>query len=173
MKIFKLGFTLAEVMIAVAIVGIVASITMPVLMTNFTKDANLNLYKKFVNDLDHAVYLMKAENYRGDFDSSRLGKTNSQVKEFIEDYLKMKKDCGASPTNCFASSYKSFNHSFSGGYGAQIKNGVSVYIIPKSSTSNAKAYVDVNGKKGPNVYEKDLFTVNICDDFSARVDACE
>lgn len=42
----KKGFTLAEVLITLGIIGIVAAMTIPNLMNNYTQKRNINTWKK-------------------------------------------------------------------------------------------------------------------------------
>ena len=54
MKKMKSGFTLAEVLITLAIIGVVASLTLPALMTNTGEQQAMTAYKKIINTLNEA-----------------------------------------------------------------------------------------------------------------------
>ena len=61
MKNFRLGFTLAEVLITLGIIGVVAAITMPMLIGHYNKQVWVNQLKKTVSTLENGVKLMMAE----------------------------------------------------------------------------------------------------------------
>ena len=48
----KFGFTLAEVLITLGIIGVVAALTLPSLVTNYQKQVTVNKLKKFYNGLE-------------------------------------------------------------------------------------------------------------------------
>lgn len=54
----KFGFTLAEILVSLAIIGIVATITIPTLGTNARKQANLATLKSTVSDFENAFSAM-------------------------------------------------------------------------------------------------------------------
>ena len=61
MKNSKQGFTLAEVLITLGIIGVVAAITMPMLIGHYNKQVWVNQLKKTVSTLENGVKLMMAE----------------------------------------------------------------------------------------------------------------
>ncbi|MBQ8460106.1 type II secretion system protein [bacterium] len=66
MKDFKIGFTLAEVLITLGIIGVVAAMTIPTLMANIKGMRNRAQFKKTLSTLNQAVRMNKA-NYGWDF----------------------------------------------------------------------------------------------------------
>ena len=56
----KNGFTLAEVLITLAIIGVVATLTLPSLMSNTAEQQALTSYKKIINTLTEAGQLNSA-----------------------------------------------------------------------------------------------------------------
>lgn len=56
------AFTLAEVLITVVIIGVVAALTLPVLITNYKKYTTAVQLHKFYNDMTYAVEMYKKEN---------------------------------------------------------------------------------------------------------------
>ncbi|MDR1167314.1 MAG: prepilin-type N-terminal cleavage/methylation domain-containing protein [Heliobacteriaceae bacterium] len=84
----KEAFTLAEVLITLGIIGIIASLTMPALIANHQKIETVTKLKKFYTNINQAVRLSEAENgpasewtYPVTIDSY------SQIKTFYDDYL--------------------------------------------------------------------------------------
>ena len=55
------AFTLAEAMITIGLIGIVAAMTMPMLMTNYQKKVTLTQLKKVVHELNQAMKFAVAD----------------------------------------------------------------------------------------------------------------
>lgn len=58
----KFGFTLAEVLITLAIIGIVSALTMPVLIQKHQKNIVITRMKKFYTNINQAIKLSEIEN---------------------------------------------------------------------------------------------------------------
>lgn len=58
----KLAFTLAEVLITLGIIGVVAAMTIPTLVTNADKKATATKLKVFYSKINQAVKLSSAYN---------------------------------------------------------------------------------------------------------------
>lgn len=58
----KFGFTLAEVLITLGIIGVVAAMTIPVLMTNFMKNKTETQLKTFYSKINQTVKMSIADN---------------------------------------------------------------------------------------------------------------
>lgn len=95
---------------------------------------------------------------------------------YITKYLKVSRYCGDNNGDCFAEKYyeyregdkKDYTPTYKGAC-ANLKNGSSICIEPQTTTNGGvKVLIDVNGKKGPNVYGRDLrgFTVTLPDSSS-------
>ena len=80
----KLGFTLAEVLITLGIIGIVAAMTIPVLMTNYQKKTTATRAKKAYSELLQAIKL--SENDNESMESWNVGETSSieNTKKYVE-----------------------------------------------------------------------------------------
>lgn len=61
----KLAFTLAEVLITLGIIGVVAAMTIPTLVTNADKKATATKLKVFYSKINQAVKLSSAYNDDG------------------------------------------------------------------------------------------------------------
>ena len=55
------GFTLAEVLITLGIIGVVAAVTMPVLNSKIQQHILINKWKKAYSDINKAYMLVQAE----------------------------------------------------------------------------------------------------------------
>ena len=100
MKRIKLGFTLAEVLITLSIIGVVAAIVMPSVMTNYTyKTVGVKL-AKFYSQLESATrpYVVQGESFTG----SALDAANFVNDSFIitnrNDFSTTETDCTTDPT---------------------------------------------------------------------------
>jgi len=101
----KTAFTLAEVLITLGIIGVVAALTIPSLIANYQKQEAVTKLKKFYNTMNQAVKLSEIEN--GDASDWNLtsGHASYQtVLDFYNTYLakyiiktKEIKPCDSSP----------------------------------------------------------------------------
>ncbi len=163
-RIFS-GFSLTEVLIAVAIIGIIAAITIPTVIQNHTKKSFSLLLQKNYVELQENLTILQTENYNSNLYDSIL---ISNTETFIKEYYKVSKYCGSSSSSCFASSYRTISNSntstsFScNGYNAILASGAAICMIP---TTPVTVYLDVNGKQDPNIGGRDMFTFNIYKDF--------
>lgn len=65
------GFTLAEVLITLGVIGIVAALTLPTIMQHYKKQEATARLKKFVSTMEQAIMLSELDNGP----AGRLGKT--------------------------------------------------------------------------------------------------
>ena len=95
----KRGFTLAEVLITLGIIGVVAALTLPTLIHNHNKKVIETRLKKFYSSINQAILLSEADNGDkkdwADFDRTQNpncigGKLDSEacVTDFYNKYLK-------------------------------------------------------------------------------------
>ena len=68
----KNGFTLAEVLITLGIIGVVAALVMPGLIANYKKKEYVVRLKKFYSTLQQGISLYTAKEGVSDFDSTEL-----------------------------------------------------------------------------------------------------
>lgn len=57
----RLGFTLAEVLITLGIIGVVAALTLPALIQNYQKKATATSVKKAYSELNQVIQMAKAD----------------------------------------------------------------------------------------------------------------
>ncbi len=184
------GFSLAELLIALAIVGIVAALTIPNVYSNYQKKSYLSLLEKTYRELDQNLKMIQAQDYYNNgFYKSILALRGKSVEEtagcfFLggcEDILTHKeskpfynvsKDCEKTAQPCFAASYKNINgdknenFTCSDGYNVTVQNGTALCIIPADNNKPATVYTDVNGAEGPNIGGRDMFKFYIFNDYT-------
>ncbi len=140
-----IAFTLAEVVIVIGIIGIIAEMTIPNLISDFRKTEIATRTKKFYSTFSQAIKLSEVEN--GDSRYWTMPeKTYDSIKVFLDTYLpvlKYEKIEPSGPQN--AKIY--FND---GTTGLVAKGGCVDFIF------------DANGPKPPNSYGKDKFTFLFC-----------
>ena len=177
-KIF--AFTLAEVLVTLAIIGVVSAMTVPTLMQNHQR-------KTYVTQL-HQVYnlfqqaFMQYMNDKNALALNEAGLTSvDEVTNFMQNYFKVVKSCSTTFKDCFYDgTYKNLNGTAlqTGSYfnagGARcfvIASGASICLEHVNwHTSYGHITIDTNGKKGPNIAGRDLFFVTFYRDGSIDED---
>lgn len=177
----KKAFTLAEVLITLGIIGIVAEITIPTLYTGFAKQSTVAKLQKEYTTLAQAVKLSEVDN--GSVDSWAFPATDSSgsdpsltlafAQTYILPYLKIAKKCDLNTgMHCWPDSVKTL---YGVPYGVSISDSsayMAKYVLQDGSLLALKGnyvdategggfvdvYVDINGLKGPNVVGKDIFS---------------
>ena len=170
----KRGFTLAEVLVTLGIIGVVSAMTIPSLTQNWQKKSYVtqlhkvyNIFQQaFIEDMNENQAVNVAEAGIRNFDQST-------GRNFMQKHFKIIKECGQNTSSgCFATQYRSLNGNSSSnvnfsGYNFVIAGGAAVAIYVDSIdtgdeyTDDYFGYinVDVNGPKGPNIRGRDLFTM--------------
>ncbi len=169
----KRGFTLAEVLITLAIIGVVAALSIPAVVKNYKETQTVTQLRKNYSILSQAYNLALAEN--GDptgWDLKGLGNPEGALNflDKMRPYLKIIKECKTNKDGCLASGYyKDLNgkdaSTFNPGYQALIRlaDGTGVVLQVWDVTCadfRACAFitVDLNGDKKPNQLGIDTFT---------------
>lgn len=173
------GFTLAEVLITLGIIGVVAALTIPSLM-NSTQDNEFKSALKEANTiLSQAIVKMTTDN-GGTLTGICASNDSVCFKNMIKQYVKYTKECdntiitnGCWVTNTSLDGTTINTNAFPDS-GLVLQNGMmmSFQWVSSSCTysdgnsSNwkcARIDVDVNGAKGPNKFGKDAFVFSVQD----------
>lgn len=107
----SLGFTLAEVLITLGIIGIVAALTVPSLIANYQKTQTISQLKEAYSLLNQAAELIKENNsgtFVGIFAHNALLFGASSNLDIWAKYLKHTRICYGAPdtyNNCWATTY--------------------------------------------------------------------
>lgn len=152
------AFTLAEVLITLGIIGIVAAITIPTLVKNYEKKVAVTKLKKVYIILNEAVKLSEIEN--GEVASWDYNTTGDV---FFETYL-------AKHVKYLKKEFNTHQYKYLNGDTAQdflksgnayafiLADGVNILIQSHYMTPNYKVIaVDINGYHKPNQCGKDVF----------------
>jgi len=166
------AFTLAEVLITLAIIGVVAALTIPSVIASYNRQEISTKLKKVVSTLQNTTNLAISEH--GPIKTWTIEKeaTHANSKAFAEKYLlpylRVSKMCGEKRTDeCY---YQYSNYHAVGWYSPADKE-VQFYLADGTMISLWTAYVengryisapmmvDINGHKKPNLYGKDIFFI--------------
>jgi len=183
------AFSLAEVLITLAIIGVVAQMTTTILLSSAHNKENIVALKKYYTTMDSSLKLYMTNN--GCIGDLRICisnlSTSADLYNIFKPSLNVQKDCGiAANSGCFplGVSYKELNPTYIWGevdsdtnsYKVKLVDGVSFGIVnwnnncATGQSRTGKGHlshicgavnVDVNGAKGPNQMGRDLFNFAI------------
>ena len=160
------GFTLAEVLITLVIIGIIAAMTVPTLISKYRKQETASRLKKCFTTIKQAVNRSIADNGFPDTWEFTGANTNEKVipyaEKYILPYLQTVKVCKPSSTECWTYPVNPISNQTN--YLGMNSNCVSAILSDGSRISiifvgDPYAYyaVDINGEKGPNTIGVDMF----------------
>ena len=166
----RLGFTLAEVLVTLGIIGVVSAMTVPALMQNYQKKSYVTQLHKVYNEVQQASLQYITDRNALNLKEAGLN-TNRAVETFVKTYFKVIQECD-SMDDCFASAdeYKKLTGTTLGNYKRGYKsfvlsNGVAIRPVISGDTGAVlNIAVDINGKQGPNILGRDLFWLYLYND---------
>jgi len=142
----KTAFTLAEVLITLGIIGVVAALTIPTLMVNHRRKVTATRLKQSYNILYNAIKASEAEN--GSWLYWDAPEQGGNTKEFAEKYiLPYLKYTDIGEQSVFATSEGE-------DYYIKLVNGT---IVGLHMGACMDFLVDINGEKAPNKFGYDQF----------------
>ncbi len=162
----RFAFTLAEVLITLGIIGVIAALTMPSLIQNYKKQEASARLKKFVSTMNQAIILSSVQNgdinswYRNyeDLTSEDKFVNNAQsaydfFMKYLAPYMKYVSIDKAEPVENPEDMKKyEVRVVFADSSMADLHNGSCLDIR-----------YDYNGISGPNVYGRDKYVFLLCD----------
>ncbi len=165
----KKAFTLAEVLITLGIIGVVAALTIPTLIQRYEERATVVKMKKMHSVLSQALLMNKALN------EITIGQSATEIAQIFLPYLKVAKDCGVSERGCVYNgkyAYKSGGlqnkYEVGGGLSAYrviLSDGSCIWFRKTSISGDPLAiFYDINGANSPNTWGKDLFLFEVVND---------
>ena len=149
----KKSFTLAEVLITLVIIGIIAAITVPVIMANHRKSETTAKLKKFDSTIQNAIKL--AETEWGvpfeewdvsDMDVNTYGGDGRYFIKYLSKYIKYNKEYSDYSSN-------DYPKGCIGLYCVVLDDG----MLLSFDYNDITFFIDINGEKGPNDGGKDQF----------------
>lgn len=174
-KILKkaFAFTLAETLIVMGIIGVVAALTIPNLNSSTADKEKVAKLNKIYSNLNDAVG--RAQAVYGPVEEWLSGKTDEQKKlifyERMSEFMKVQKTCAPNTAGCFT---KSQGNALKSGFSVTdtpqafyqviLADGTSVSLFPYFGNGNCQEdgcynfYVDIDGPtKGSYTWGKDIF----------------
>lgn len=177
----KRGFTLAEVLIAMALIGVISALTLPTFISNSRNRANAAKLSSTVNSVETAFQTMMASQAEDDFSQTSFGQNRDDAS--LGEFLKLNgdadslQDIGYNDMPFTQISNEGFNPGVSQVFitknGAVLVLNVSpqnldadtVRRLGGSVTSSmGELFIDVNGSALPNKVGRDVFCFRIGDD---------
>ena len=168
----KDGFTLAEVLITLVIVGVIASITIPTLMNNTNKQEYVSRLKKTYSTLSHATNRIIAEQGNPKASIGGWATSPEAVYNMYKKYLSKVKECGSSSSECFEKRYSRLNNTgltIVSNYSLIMADGTKLSFSNSDFSDDCSKHgagtndvcqyimVDINGSKEPNTVGRDTF----------------
>lgn len=176
------AFTLAEVLITLGIIGVVAALTIPTLVNNYRK-------KQFETGLkkEYSVLLQALDMYKQDNETplkkEDTDQSSGEFKNKIQPYLKILVDCGNTqasskakcvPNGDYTQDKKYTYKTYSGNTAREtlfddgqiiLNDGSHLLFENPGYGSSVYVSIDVNGyNKLPNKWGEDLFTFQLMND---------
>ncbi len=178
------GFTLAEVLITLGIIGIVAALVIPNIVTKYQKHVTVSHLKKAYSIVSQALVSSQAENgdmvewgldNAGDFMAGGINNsaaasaaiTNTYVNKYFVPYLNVADNCGLK-----CNRQKNIKRYRLNGqqwlwydiyYVVYLKDGMIIAFLfdnVNGLMNTIHTYVDINGDQKPNISGRDIFTFN-------------
>lgn len=186
----KKAFTLTEIMLSLAIIGIITTIVLPIFFNTYgNKVSGAQLKKAFVQITNAAQHIMSdehandIESLTAEFDNNegkgfyftKAGVKTSNATQgaqyFLEKYFKHNdSNCGPSGSGlCVGASYKTPDGVELGAipssfYCIKTVNDSAICMRYKESFQWSEILIDVNGSDKPNVTGSDVFVMRITND---------
>lgn len=168
----RLGFTLAEVLVTLGIIGVVSAMTVPSLMQNHQRKTYVTQLHKVYNELQQAA--LQCITDRNAINLTEAGiNSHDAANNFIETYFKIVQKCEKSLTPCFVPVEEM--RTLNGGEAKYTHTVRNSYVLSSGAvirfdylTSFISVLVDINGTKGPNIIGRDIFYMALYPD--GRID---
>lgn len=177
-QVYKKAFTLAEILITLGVIGVVAALTIPILIQDANERTTVTALKKTFSTLSQAYNLAVQDN--GTPDTWGLSGSPKLILGNLTPYLKVEKDCTSGNSGCFPAGVNYAYLSNLGGDGIydnqasypklRLADGTLIAAFANDPTcvwsigtslplknTCGQIWVDINGYKGPNQWGIDTF----------------
>lgn len=159
----RFGFTLSEVLITLGIIGVVAALTIPVLINYFQEQVLLSDFQKLYSTLSQAYLSASQDNGIAGAGPTDYW-TDQDAYNYIKPFLNVAQDCGFSSSCSRGVGIKSIEgvgyttgSAYYGNYHLLLQNGAALFFYNWAGNGGPVVYVDVNGIKPPNQWGYDFF----------------
>jgi prepilin-type N-terminal cleavage/methylation domain-containing protein len=180
----KPAFTLAEVLLTLLIIGVVASLVIPNLI-NDTQDAELKVaWKKAYGTIEQTFRLARLDDSTIFSGYNCTDGSGYNIFNALKNTMGMVKECnGNTFGNClpnqginpddsvpaWCSNFKLIKQNTARAFVA--RDGSTWLLYSVSSVTCPIIAIDVNGNKGPNQWNKDVLTIGVYND-KVNIDPC-
>lgn len=168
------GFTLAEILITLAIIGVVATMTIPTLIANYQKEQVVSEYKKAYSEISQALKMAEVTNGASETwtwsSTINLALTQKFADTYLYPNLKILKKCAHTDNSCWANPALSLDNTSSyinvatagkpNALSAITASGYSILFWAGGNPwyNHVWIWVDIDGpKKGEGKLGKDIF----------------
>ncbi len=155
----KSAFTLAEVLITLGIIGVVAALTMPSLIASHRAKVLETQFKKRYSELNQALAMLQKDNITiyGNY------KTQDIAKVLVTSF----KDAKLGNPQDYYNNYK--NHSKGDAFNIRSLDDGLIIVNPEffifvnndQPNNSIELFIDINGDKKPNIFGYDLFEFSL------------
>lgn len=181
----KKGFTLAETLITLGIIGVVAALTIPTLIEKYQKKVTVNQIKAAYSLLQQAVQASEADN--GDITGWEYLDASAYAEKYLLPYLKVAKRCGSPIYNNISSGCFPNNDTFyklngeilglggscrdPGWWDKSVLSNGMLLAVCTGNEGPGYSYilVDVNGWKGKSIIGKDVFSFKLFANYKQKL----
>ena len=174
----RVAFTLAEVLITLGIIGVVAALTLPTVISNYKKQVTVSKLQKAYSTINNAFKQSEAANESSEFwDDPFVTGSQPYFEKYFKPYLNGAKQCFSYQECGYKERcpYKFLNndeapfvtsmdaHSLkTDRFAFYLPDGTFYWILTGGGGSDNYApasvlYIDINGGDGPNIISKDVF----------------
>lgn len=149
----KKGFTLAEILVSLGIIGVVAAIVLPTFISSHKQQVHEATRKSAESVFENALSAMMADEFAEDLSFTKIWaeqKNNSQAREIFGEYMKF--------TSTDPDQY------MQQGVGMMLKSGAVISFDIKDKPNNDEAAmmkIDTNGKAEPNKTDVDIYNYRL------------
>ena len=167
------AFTLAEVLTTLGIIGIVAAMTLPNIITNYQKKVTVERLKKIYAIMQNAYLRSQNDNGPAEYWDYPQKSYDKDIDKFFQKYYKpylnVAKECH--DTVCIGNKNAAYSPVSLNGtplssatvvqYFVVLSDGTLLYFLPGVPASYIWMYIDINGSQKPNMIGRDIFVTDI------------
>ena len=172
------AFTLAEVLITLGVIGVVAALTLPIVINNYQKQETISKIKKVNSVLSNVALMAIAEHgdtVNWDMQSGNTFATSKFFAEkYVIPYLNVAKvcennnssDCNYSMSQLNGQSFNNYSN-YKNAYRFYLTDGTFLAVFslyrpngdPNQHIKHIVYFFDINGPKKPNIVGRDIFAL--------------